>query len=113
MYHEPCSHVLEASVQKLADFLSVSVHKFSAHTLYDTNKLAHSSGAALKSIDCGALLLLHRILEMIGHRLITSFREFGQLLPALGPPDQPVDTPDISEMKVYVCDDELGSKDYR
>ncbi len=35
---EPHSHVLEASVEKLAEFLSVSVHKFNTHTLYDTQK---------------------------------------------------------------------------
>ncbi len=54
-----------------------------------------------------------RILELIGRRPMTSFREFGQVLRALGPPDLPVATPDLSEKKPFVCDDELDNSEYK
>ena len=85
---EPHSRILEQSVENLATFLNIQVTKFAGHTLYNTAQ----------------------VLAVNGNRLLTTFKEFKQLIALLGPPEKPVEFP---EDTLLDSDLEYDSDDHR
>jgi len=69
----------------------LQVHKFSAHTLYSVSK----------------------VLAMNNDQPVTTFKEFKELLPLLGAPEPPINSPELAITKLLTCEDEVQGNDYR
>ena len=69
----------------------VQVHKFSAHTLYNVSK----------------------VLAMNKDQPVTTFKEFKELLPMLGAPEPPINSPELAITKLLTCEDDVQGNDYR